>query len=91
MSPTRHVWHRSQLLRPVFGDLDGLMFHGLTLCRVPLLICMIQDLLQVVRIQGVEDVEEVISWWSFAGWVLIREVRHEDRVLLELRIQCFDG
>ena len=91
MSLTRHVRHRSQLLRPVFGDLDGLMFHGLTLCRVPLLVCMVHDLLEVVRVQGVEDVEEVVPRRSLAGWVLVGEVRHEDRVLIELRIKCFDG
>ena len=86
MSLTRQVRHRRQLLRPVLGDLDGLMFHGLTLGRVPLLVGVVQYLLEVVGVQGVEDVEEVISRWSFAGWVLVREVRHEDRVLLELRI-----
>ena len=86
MSLTRHVRHRSQLLRPVFGDLDGLMFHGLTLGRVPLLVCMVHDLLEVFRVQGVEDVEEVVTRWSLAGRVLVGEVGHEDRVLLELRI-----
>ena len=52
---------------------------------------MVHDLLEVVRVQGVEDVEEVVTRWSLAGWVLVGEVRHEDRVLLELRIQSLDG
>ena len=67
------------------------MFHGFTLGRVSLLVCMVHDLLEVVRVQGVEDVEEVVPRWSLAGWVLVGEVRHEDRVLIELRVKCLDG
>ena len=74
MSLTRQVRHRRQLLRPVLGDLDRLMFHRLTLGRHPLLVGVVHDLLEVVRIQGVEDIEEVLARWSLAGWVFVRKV-----------------
>ena len=67
------------------------MFHRLTLGRHPLLVGVVHDLLEVVRIQGVEDIEEVLARWSLAGWVLVRKVGQEDRVLLELRIELLDG
>ena len=91
MSLTRQVWHRGQLLCPVFRDLDGLMFHCLTFGRHSLFIGMDHNLLQVVRIQGVENVEEVVTGRSLSGRILVREVGHEDRVLRELRIKSFDG
>ena len=74
MSLTRHIRHRRQLLRPVFGDLDGLMFHRLALGRHPLLVGVAHDLLEVVRIQSVEDIKKVVTRWRLAGWVFVRKV-----------------
>ena len=85
MSLTRQVGHRGQLLCPVFRDLDGLMFHCLTFGRHPLFIGMDHDLLQVVRIQGVENVEEIVSGRTFVLRILRGKVLQELRVLFKIR------
>ena len=52
---------------------------------------MCHDLAEVVRVQGVEDVEEVVPWWALTFWVLVGEVLHHGGVLGELGIQGLDG
>ena len=53
-------------------------------CAHPLLIGMCQDTLEVVRLQRVEDVEEVLAWWATAWRVRVREELHELCVLLDI-------
>ena len=45
---------------------------------------MCQDTLEVVRLQRVEDVEEVLAWWATAWRVRVREELHELCVLLDI-------
>ena len=45
---------------------------------------MIHDLLEVVRIDCVEYVEEVVSAWVSILWVLVCEVDHKVFILLQL-------
>ena len=48
------------------------------------------DLLQVIRINGVHDVEEVLSGWPFFIGKLVREVYHEWFILLKIWKDLFD-
>ena len=52
---------------------------------------MSHDLLQVVRVQGIEDVEEVITWRTLAFRILTRKVGHHFGVLGKHRIQVLDA
>ena len=38
----------------------------------------------------VENIEEILSRWSFAGWVFVKEVLRELGILLELRPQVLN-
>ena len=84
---TRKVGHRIQLLRPVIGDLDGFLLHSLTFSGHPLLIGVDHDLRQVVRMQSVEDIEEIISGRPFSFRINIRKIGHHCRILAKLRIE----
>ena len=48
---------------------------------------MLQDLLEVFRLQRVEDIEEVLPRWSFAGRIRIRKVLSEVGIFLKMRPQ----
>ena len=52
---------------------------------------MSHDLLKVVRMNGVEDIEEVLARRPFACRILVWEVASELRVLAELRPECLHG
>ena len=82
---TGKVWHGLQLLLPKLGDFDGLLLHGLAITGHPLLIGMGHHLLEILRVQGIEDVEEILTWRSLVLCPLGREKRNESWVLLELR------
>ena len=56
-----------------------------------LLVGVAEQFTDVFRLERVQDVEEVVSRRSFVGWVMVREVTHDDRVLLELWIDVLDG
>ena len=79
------------MLLPVLGDLDGLPCHALAFGGVSLLGCVGHDLLEVVRVQRGQDVEEVVPWRLFAFGVLRREVGHHFGVLGEHRVQALDA
>ena len=51
---------------------------------------MIKDLLEIVRLQRVEYVEKVLSWWTSTVRVNIGKVLHKFTVLFEIRPQCLD-
>ena len=88
---TGQVRHRCQFLGPKLRDLDGLVLHGLTFGRMALLVGVAEQFTDVFRLERVQDVEEVISWRAFVGRIMVREVTHDDRVLLELWIDVLDG
>ena len=52
---------------------------------------MLQDLLEVFRLQRVEDVEEVLPWWPFAGRIRVRKVLRELGIFLKMRPQGLHG
>ena len=51
---------------------------------------MVYALLQVLRVQSCQDIEEILSWRSFVLVVSIREILLERRILLEHRIDSAD-
>ena len=59
--------------------------------RHPLLVRMLQELLQVVRHLRVEDVEELVPGRTPVLRIDGREVGADDRVLLHLWPECLDG
>ena len=52
---------------------------------------MTHDLGQVVRIEGVENVEEVFSGRALVFWVLVGEVLREGLVVLQVGPQMLDA
>ena len=91
MALTYEVRHGFELLFPVLGHLDGLVLLHHAISRHALLGCVLHYLVEVVGLLGVQDVEEVISWWSLTLSVLVREVAHEERVLLHQRVDVLDA
>ena len=87
---TRQVGHRLQLLLPELGDLDGVPLVVGAVGRHPLLVGVLQDLLEVFGVDRVQDVEEVLPRRALAGWVLVGEVLDELVVLGELGPQVLD-
>ena len=81
---TCKIRHGLELLLPELGDFYGLLLHVLAAAGHPLLVRVLHDVLEVLRVQGVEDVEEVLSWRSLILCEFSREKRRESRVLLEL-------
>ena len=67
---TRKVGHSLQLLFPELSDTYGLGLLALSRCGHTLLVGVGHDLGEVLRVQGVEDVEEVVTRWALAHWVL---------------------
>lgn len=88
---TGQVRHGGQFLGPELGDLDGIVLPGLTLGRIALPIGMVQEPTEEIGLQRVEDIKEVIPWRASARRVLVGEVAHEDRILLELWVERLDG
>ena len=85
---TGNVGYRLEFLFPELRYLDGLRLVAIDACLHPLLVGVVHDLLQVVRLQGIEDVEEVLARRPFTGRILVREVLRELRVFAELWPQC---
>ena len=84
---TAQEGHALQLLRPVLRDLDGLVLVAVSTYHHTLLVCVGHDLLQVLRVQGVEDVKKVFSRRTFVFRVLVGEVLREGSVSLQVRPQ----
>ena len=78
--------HIIQLLCPIFRNSNGLILLVHSLNRESLLVCMSNELLQVLRLQRVEHVEKVITRWTFACCVLAWEIRHKLTIFTHLRI-----
>ena len=81
---TRQVGHGLEFLQPVVGDLDGLGLGVLAVGGHPLLVRVSQQLLEVLRVDRVQDVEEVLSRWAFGLGECVREVKQELLILLKL-------
>ena len=65
MALTGEVRHGLQLLRPELRDLDGLVLPGLPFSCHALLVGEGHQLAEILGLQGVEDVEEVLSSRAF--------------------------
>ena len=52
---------------------------------------MVHDLLQVLGIQGIENIEEVLAWRAFADWVFVWEVLRKLLVIGKLRPEVLHG
>ena len=90
MALTCEVRHSFELLFPVLGHLDGLVLLHHTISRHALLGGVVHYLVEVVGLLGVQDVEEVVSRWSLALSILVREVAHEECILFHQRVDVLD-
>ena len=63
------VRHGLQLLLPELGDLDGLLLLVGGGGSHSLLVGVLEDALEVLRLKCVEDVEEVLARGPFACWI----------------------
>ena len=79
-----------QFLLPELGDLDGLLLGIDAVGGHPLLVGMLHDLCQIFRMEGVQDVEEILPGWALAPREPIREEHHELLVRLEIRKELLD-
>ena len=82
---TRDEGHPQQLLRPRVRQLDGLRLSILARYGVTLQVGVLDQVLHVLRVAGVEDVEEVGPVGQPAHRQLVREVPHEVGGMLHLR------
>ena len=55
------------------------------------LVCVLEDLIEVVWIQRIEDIVEVLAARSLVRWEDVREVLTERRIVLELGPQVLNG
>ena len=87
---TGQVGHGLEFLLPELGDLDGLLMGIDAVGGHPLLVGMLHDLCQIFRMEGVQDVEEILPGWALAPREPIREEHHELLVRLEIREELLD-
>ena len=69
-----HEWHRVQLVPPALRDFDGVILSGLARYSVPLGVGVVDDLLDLLRVQGVPDVVEVTLFTLSVLRKFVREV-----------------
>ena len=84
------VGHRFELLLPELGDLDGLLLHSLSASGMPLLVGVSHQVLQVLGVDGVQDVHEVVARWTFVLRKRVGKELHHFFVALKLRVQVLD-
>ena len=88
---TRDEGHSVEELPPVFRDLDGLFGQRLRLGFVALLVRMLEQLSQVVAMDGVDDVEEIVAVWHATLGQFRREVPPDLLVVLHHRPDLDDA
>ena len=76
--------HVIELLHPLIGDLNCIVLEVDAIHAHPLLAGMVNHLLEVVGVDGVEHVEEVLPRRVSVFWQKVGEKEHELRVLLEI-------
>ena len=76
---------------PVLGHLDGLLEARLALHRHALLVGVIEHLVEVVRVHGVQHVIKVLPRGTFALRILVREELQHLFIAGELRPDVLDG
>ena len=75
---------------PVVSDFYKLLSHSFALRRVPLVVCVLNNLLQVVGLESVKQVEEVLPIRHTSLRQLLWEVPHELLIRLKHRPQFDD-
>ena len=80
---TRQIWHGLQLLHPCLRNLHGGFLLDVADWTVAVLIGGVDELGNILRIDGVEDVVEVRSIWQRTLLMTIREVASEEWIILE--------
>ena len=88
---TGKVWHLPKLLLPELRHLNRFFLHCFSLGRHPLFTRMLHHLLQIIWVNGVENVKEIFSRWTLVLRVFVRKEGHHGRVLFELWIQVLHG
>ena len=76
---------------PLVSHFDGLVGLGLASHGVPLLVRVLYNLADVLRVESVHDVEKIFTVGHTPLSHLFREVLHERRVVLEHRPQVAHG
>ena len=69
---------------PLFIDFDVVVLHLLPSRAHSLLVRMLQNVFAVIRVNGIQDVEEVLSITVLAFRELVRHELHELRILAGL-------
>ena len=84
------VRHCLELVLPKLGDFYCLSLVVLVDSTHPLFICVAQQFGEVLRLDRVQDVEEIFPGRSLSNGVLLWKVLGELRVLVEHRPQVLD-
>ena len=84
-STTGYEGLRLQQAPPAFADIDDLLRLLFGFCRMSLLLCMLDDGLSILRINCVQDIEEVGAVDSPASRHVVREEACELGVICHLR------
>ena len=79
-----------EFLIPLVSDFDRLTLVGSALSSISFVSGVFHDLLEVLRIGGVQNVEEVLSIWIFITGVMVLEVNVELRVGLHIVPKVLD-
>ena len=87
MALTREEGHRLELLGPVLRDLNRGLLVAVGICGHALLVGVLHHPLEVLRKDGIHDIEEVLTRRALVLGELGREVLGERGILLELRPQ----
>ena len=82
---------RPELLRPVLGDLDGLLLVLAPEMILPLKSRMVDDLLQLVFIASIQNVEEICAVNLSALGEAVGEISPQQGIILVLSPKRLDG
>ena len=84
-------WQILQGLKPLTARFDDMSLLLWSFGTESHLWGMRHNLLQILRVGGVENIEKVFSAWAFGIWILILEIDVEGSIRLHLRPQLIDG
>ena len=87
----RDDWQRLDLIGPVVTDKDSFLLHVDALHRMSLLQRVLDNLGKDFFVEGVGDVEHVLSIALPAFWVLVREVLRHILKLDQILVEMLDG
>ena len=88
---TTDVGVRHELVPPRFCDVNHLLLLSLGFGRHSLLVCVLEYIRHVLRLNGVQDIPEVIAIWQTAIRGGVRHVHHEFIICLDSRPKLLHG